>query len=320
MKTYEEALIECALTDERIIVMTAENRVAIRKLPPILGERFIDVGIAEQTMIGIAAGLALRGRIPIVHALAAFLTMRAFEFIRDDVGIAHLPVKLVGGVPGFLSDGNGPTHQAIEDIALMRGIPNMQIFAPADMNDLTASLPQIVASQEPCYIRYPAAAPTNIERTRLGIGNGEPIATGSDVEILTYGVLVREAILAREILAKEGVSVGIMDVRWLRPFDSETVLEAVHAAALTVTLEDHFLSGGLFSILSEELVKREEMATVLPIALEERWFKPALLPDVLEYEGFTGKQIAKKIKERLLGQPITIPKASTIRGLKTTSV
>src|ERR1700722_18300402 len=115
---YEETLAELAKIDERIVIMTAENRALIRNMPAILGERFIDTGITEQTMIGAAAGLALRGRIPVVHALASFLTMRAFEFIRTDVGIAHLPVKLCGYIPGFLSDGNGPTHQSIEDVAI----------------------------------------------------------------------------------------------------------------------------------------------------------------------------------------------------------
>src|SRR6202012_652928 len=97
--------------------------------------RFIDVGIAEQTLVGAAAGLALRGRIPVAHALAAFLTMRAFEFIRTDVGIARLPVKLVGGAAGILSEANGPTHQAIEDVALMRTIPHMLVFCPADTSE-----------------------------------------------------------------------------------------------------------------------------------------------------------------------------------------
>src|SRR6476620_1574638 len=115
------------------MVLTAENRAAIRNLPAKIGDRFIDVGIAEQTMIGMAAGLALRGRIPVCHALATFLTLRAFEFSRPDVGIPRLPVKLVGGVPGFLSDGHRPTHQALEDIALMRGVPGMQVFCPADV-------------------------------------------------------------------------------------------------------------------------------------------------------------------------------------------
>src|SRR5271170_1098670 len=123
--SYEEILTELATKDERIVVMTAENRALIRNMPAILKERFIDTGITEQTMIGAAAGLALRGRIPVVHALASFLTMRAFEFIRTDVGIGRLPVKLCGYIPGFLSDANGPTHQAIEDISILRGIPGM---------------------------------------------------------------------------------------------------------------------------------------------------------------------------------------------------
>ena len=106
MQSYEELIKQTALDDERFMVMTAENRAIIRSLPPILGDRFLDTGITEQCMIGTAAGLALRGRIPIVHALATFLTLRAFEFIRTDVGIAHLPVKLSSFVPGFMSDGN----------------------------------------------------------------------------------------------------------------------------------------------------------------------------------------------------------------------
>src|SRR3984957_5205660 len=114
---YEETLAELAKIDERIVVMTAENRALIRNMPSILGERFIDTGITEQTMIGAAAGLAIRGRIPVVHALASFLTMRAFEFIRTDIGIAYLPVKLCGYIPGFPSDAYAPTPQAIEDVS-----------------------------------------------------------------------------------------------------------------------------------------------------------------------------------------------------------
>src|ERR1700744_6519287 len=113
--SYEELLTQTALNDENIVVMTAENRALVRNLPNILGKRFIDTGITEQTLVGAAAGLALRGRKPIIHALAAFLTMRAFEFVRTDAGIPDLPLKLSGFIPGLLSDGNGPTHQAIED-------------------------------------------------------------------------------------------------------------------------------------------------------------------------------------------------------------
>src|ERR1700712_2761546 len=151
--SYEELLTEVALSDERFIVMTAENRALVRNIPGKLGNRFIDTGITEQTMIGAAAGLALRGRIPVVHALASFLTMRAFEFVRTDAGIPNLPLKLSSFIPGFLSDGNGPTHQAVEDISIMRGIPNVTVFAAADEQDLVGMLPAIWASPNPAYVR-----------------------------------------------------------------------------------------------------------------------------------------------------------------------
>ena len=133
--TYEDILRELVEHDNRFMVLTAENRAAIRNLPDQIGDRFVDTGITEQTLVGVSAGLALRGRIPVAHALATFLTMRAFEFIRTDVGISGLPVKLVGGFSGFLSEANGPTHQAIEDVSIMRGIPNINVFCPADEED-----------------------------------------------------------------------------------------------------------------------------------------------------------------------------------------
>src|ERR1700733_9965384 len=151
--SYEELLTEIALSDERFIVMTAENRALVRNIPAKLGTLFIDTGITEQTMVGAAAGLALRGRIPVVHALASFLTMRAFEFVRTDAGIPNLPIKLSSFIPGFLSDGNGPTHQAVEDISLMRGIPNMTVFAAANEDDLLKMAPAIWHSKNPAYLR-----------------------------------------------------------------------------------------------------------------------------------------------------------------------
>jgi len=310
MKNYEQTLLELAQADERIIVMTAENRAAIRNLPNLLHDRFIDTGITEQTMVGAAAGLALRGRVPVLHALATFLTLRAFEFVRTDVGIGRLPVKLVGGVPGFLSDGNGPTHQAIEDVSLMRGIPGFHVFCPADEEDLVLALPQIIHSPNPTYIRHNALkTPAGYEHEPFEIGKAEVRrtsesashrgATHQDVAILVYGFLLREAWEAKARLEAEGLSVRLLNVRMPKPIDEEAVLSAARETNLLVTLEDHFLTGGLFSIVSETLLRHGQTADVLPIALEERWFKPALLPDVLRYEGFTGEQIAARILERL---------------------
>lgn len=291
---YEEKLYQLSEKDERIIVLTAENRAAIRNLPSMLNNRFIDVGIAEQTMIGMAAGFALRGRIPVVHALAAFLTMRAFEFIRTDVGIGSLPVKMVGGFSGFLSEANGPTHQAIEDISLMRGIPNIQIFCPADEDELLNGLPDVVNSNLPFYIRYNNLKPM-IQHIEFEIGKAEVIEDGYDAAILVYGILFNQALEAKELLEKEGIRVRILNLRTVKPIDELEILRAVDDCELIVTLEDHFITGGLFSILSEILVRNKKTVEVLPIAFHDRWFKPGLFNDVLESEGFAAHCISQKI-------------------------
>ena len=296
--TYGELLEQTALADDRLVVMTAENRALIRNLPAVLGLRFIDTGITEQTLIGAAAGLALRGRIPVVHALATFLTLRAFEFIRTDVGIGQLPVKLSGFVPGFLSDGNGPTHQAIEDVSLMRGIPGMTVFAPADEADMLAMLPAIWASPAPAYVRI-NTRPGTYAHAPFEMGKAEIVAEGTDVTILTYGMLFEQTLVARELLQAQGKSVGLVNLRSLKPVDEAALLHVARRGSLIVTVEDHFVTGGLYSILAEVLLRHQLTARVLPLALEERWYRPGHLSAVLEHEGFTGQHIARRIAEYL---------------------
>ncbi len=295
---YETALKEIVCRDERFVVMTAENRAAIRSLPAALGARFIDTGISEQTLAAAAAGLALRGRIPVVHALAPFLTMRAFEFIRTDIGYANLPVKLVGFAPGFLSEANGPTHQALEDVALMRGIPGMTLFCPADEDELTTGLETVLLSPAPCYIRLNLRSPRFKHRTDFAMGKAEVLSKGKDITLLVYGALFSEALEAMEVLADQGYATGLINLGALKPIDEAAILDAAQNSALLVTIEDHFVPGGLYSIAAELFLKNQIVKPVLPLGLENRWFKPALLPDVLEYEGFTGSKIAERIIER----------------------
>jgi transketolase len=292
--SYEELLTEIAVADDRFIVMTAENRALIRNLPQKLGKRFIDTGITEQTMIGAAAGLALRNRIPVVHALASFLSMRAFEFVRTDAGIPSLPVKLSAFIPGLLSDANGPTHQAVEDISIMRGIPNMTVFAPADEDDMVKMMSAIWASPKPAYTRI-NTRPTTYAHAPFEHGKAEVIATGTDVTILTYGLLFEQALIAVAILKNEGLSTGLINMRSLKPVDEQAILDAAANSKLVVTFEDHFLTGGLYTIVAEVLLKHQRTAAVLPFALKDKWFKPALLPAVIEHEGFSGKQVAETI-------------------------
>jgi transketolase len=291
---YEQLITETALADERFVIMTAENRALIRNIPtnPVLANRFIDTGITEQTMIGMAAGLALRGRIPVVHALAAFLTMRAFEFIRTDVGIANLPVKLTGFIPGFLSDGNGPTHQAIEDISIMRGIPNVQVFAPADEEDMLIMLPAVWHSLSPAYTRANLIKPIIQHDKNFKIGKAEVISEGSTITFLTYGMLFNNVYRAKEILEAQGVSVGLVNMRSLKPVDEDAIVKAAKESELVVIVEDHFKIGGLYSIVAEVLLKNQLTANVQSLSLNENWFRPGRLNEVLDYEGFTPAKIA----------------------------
>jgi transketolase len=293
--TYEQLLIQTALEDERFVVMTAENRALVRNAPAALGGRFIDTGITEQTMIGMAAGLALRGRIPVVHALAPFLTMRAFEFIRTDLGIAHLPVKLSGYIPGFLSDGNGPTHQSIEDVSIMRGIPGMEVYCPADEDDLVGMLPFIWGSAAPAYVRINHKK-GGYTHTAYLPGKAEVVARGMDVTLLVYGFLFGNALAAKVLLEAAGLSVGLINMRSLKPVDEQAIVDAALGSDRLVTIEDHLQTGGLYSIVAEVLLKRRMTADVLSLSLGERWFKPGLLDQVLETEGFTPEKIAARIK------------------------
>ena len=294
-RTYSTVLRELALADPRVMVVTAENRAAIRDLPDLLGDRFVDVGICEQTMIGMAAGLALRGRIPVVHALATFLTLRAFEFIRDDVGIAGLPVKLVGGVPGFLSDANGPTHQAIEDIALMRAIPGMQIVCPADEGELLAGLPAVLASPAPPYIRFNAIR-TELAHAPFDLGRAELLTEGDDLAVLSAGLLVPQVKAAADLLREEGIGVRVTNLRTIVPIDEQAILAAARACGRLAVVEDHLLAGGIYQVVCEVLVRHQLAVPVIPMGLDGRWFRPALLPDVLEVEGFSAARLAERFR------------------------
>jgi transketolase len=293
--TYEDRLTEIAETNPAVVVLTAENRAAIRNLPDRLGERFIDVGIAEQTLVGAAAGLALRGRVPVVHALSSFLTMRAFEFIRTDVGISLLPVKLVGAFAGFLSEANGPTHQALEDLALMRGIPGMNVCCPADEDEMVDALAHVVADGAPWYIRYNARKPAFAHTVPFAPGTAEVVTEGTDVALLTYGCLTRECHEAAMRLTDAGIATRLLNMRTLKPVDETAIVRAARETSLVVTVEDHFVIGGLATIVAEVAASNGLAVQLHPIGMVGRWFTPALFADVLKHEGFSGEQLARRI-------------------------
>ena len=205
-------------------------------------------------------------------------------------------MKLSGYIPGFLSDGNGPTHQAIEDVAIMRGIPGMEVYAPADEADLVGMLPAIWSSPAPAYVRI-NHKPGTYAHTPYVPGKAEVVAQGKDVTLLVYGFLFENALKAKDLLKKEGLSVGLINMRSLKPVDEAAILWAAKVSNRLVTIEDHFQTGGLYSIVAEVLLKHRATAVVDPISLGDRWFKPGLLGEVLETEGFTPEQLAQRIKQ-----------------------
>jgi transketolase len=181
----------------------------------------------------------------------------------------------------------------------MRGIPGMQVFCPADEQDMLIMLPKIWASPYPSYIRAITRKPTYNHTPDFEIGKAEIISKGEDITLLTYGFMFEQALIAKYLLEKEGKSVGLINLRSLKPVDEKAILDAAKSSKLLVTIEDHFLTGGLYSIIAEIFLTNRITADVLPLALEERWFRPALLADVLEYEQFTGSHIARRILEKV---------------------
>lgn len=298
-KSYESALLDLVRDDERFVVLTAENRALIRNVEKELEKRFIDTGITEQTLVGVSAGLALRGRIPIAHALAPFLSMRAFEFIRTDVGLANLPVKLMAFIPGVLSDGNGPTHQAIEDVSLMRGIPNIQVFAPADEQDLIICLPEILKSPYPSYVRLNHLPGDYDHHKEFKIGKAEKIGDGTDVSFIVYGTLFSQALIASEKLQKLGISVSILNIRTIKPIDENAIMLALRNSKLIVTIEDHFKIGGLSSIIAEIVMERQLTANLKSISMADNWFSAGRMNEVLQSSGLNADTIMHRVKNWL---------------------
>ena len=261
--SYEQALVALAAQREDLVVMAAKSPAPLRGLRAALGARFIDVGLCDETLVGAAAGLALRGRTPVVHASASLLTQRAFELVRRDVGAPRLPVTLVGVVPGPPSGTSAP--QGLDDLALMRAIPEMQVFCPADRVELQEALPVIVRSGRPAYVRYTAVEPAVEHVERFVIGRAEVIASEDGVSILSCGSSLREAELARRLLAARGVPVRLVNLRSLEPVDEEALVEAVRPAELVVTLEGSLRRGGLYTILAEACLKYQLAPRVLPL-------------------------------------------------------
>lgn len=249
-ESFGEALTMLAETNPDIVVLDADLAEATKtcifekKYP----ERFIDCGIAESNMIGIAAGLATCGKIPFAASFAMFSAGRAFEQVRNSVGYPHLNVKIAGSHAGISTGEDGATHQCCEDIALMRTIPGMVVLNPADHYEMLAAVKAAAQHNGPVYIRLGRLAVESVNNNddyQFEIGKGITLRQGEDITVIATGLMVGEALKAVDSLAAQGVHARLIDMHTIKPLDQELVLKAAKETGRIVTVEEHNIIGGL---------------------------------------------------------------------------
>ena len=254
-QTLAGALVERAKTDDRIVVIEADlmschaTKVFKQEFP----ERFVNVGIAEQNMIGIAAGMSTMGKIPFAYSFGPFATRRCYDQIFISVAYARQNVKIVGTDPGVLAEYNGGTHMPFEDMALMRAIPHMVCFEPVDATMLEKAVDQIVDYQGAVYIRLQRKKAEKVfdDTLKFELGKAIKIKDGKDVTLIASGIMVARAIEAAELLKEDGISARVVNIHTWKPIDKDAIIKCAKETGAIVTCENHNVCNGLGSAVAE---------------------------------------------------------------------
>lgn len=294
---YGKALKALGESNENIVVLDADlskstKTADFQKVNPA---HFINVGIAEQNMMGIAAGIATTGKIPFASTFAVFATGRAFEIVRNSIAYPKLNVKIVATHSGITVGEDGGSHAAIEDISLMRSIPNMTVIVPADGVETEKVIEAIVAYDGPVYVRLGRSKVPVIygEDYRFEIGKSSILAEGRDVTIAACGIMVAKALEARAILAGKGISAEVLNCSSIKPFDGKTLLASVGKTGCVVSVEEHNIYGGLGSAVAEVLGKAMP-APLEMVGVEDVFGESGNPEELLVKFGLTPDAIAAK--------------------------
>ena len=299
---YGETLVELGRENERIVVLEADlSKTTMTKLfEKEFPGRFFEMGIGEQNMISTAAGLALSGKIAFANSFAVFATGRPYDQIRVSVCIGKLNVKIVGSSCGLSDFGDGATHQGIEDIAIMRAIPNMTILSPADGIE-TKKMTRAAADYEgPVYMRILRNDVPDVtdEKQEFRIGKPSVIREGTDVTVFAHGYMIYKSLKAAEALEREGVSLRIVNVSTLKPIDEKAVKELASGVKGVVTVEEHTIIGGLASAIA--FILRGMAMPIEAVAIQDCFGQSALnYEQLLEHYGLTDTAIVKTVKKVL---------------------
>ena len=298
---YGDALKELGAKYDNLIVLDADLAEATKtiKFKKEFPDRFIDCGIAEGNMIGVAAGLASTGKVVFASSFAMFAAGRAFEQIRNSVGYTKLNVK-IGATHGGISVGeDGASHQCNEDFALMRSIPGMVVISPSDAVEARAAVIAAYNYEGPCYLRFGRLAVPVINDNpsyKFEIGKGITLKEGNDVAIIANGLMVNEALEAAKELEKDGINARVINLHTIKPIDRDIIVKAAKETKFIVTCEEHNVIGGLGDAVSS-VVCEEYPAKVLRVGVNDVFGKSGPALELLEVYGLTKNAIIEKVKK-----------------------
>lgn len=301
-QALNKALTELMRKDDKICILDADlakpnGTVSLYKEFP---ERCFDVGIAEANMIGVAAGLAAYGYKPVAFTFAPFATRRVCDQIAVSVAYAKQKVIIVGTDPGITATLNGGTHMSFEDVAVVRSIPSMVIYDAVDPNQLAQAMEQLLAIDNPVYIRTPRKPKTKIfdENYKFKLFKADVITSGSDITVLATGTMVDEALTAVKMLKEEGINAELISANTIKPLDEETILASVKKTNHLVVCENHNTMGGLYSAVCEMLCSKHPMKVGV-VGIKDRFGQVGSYEDLLKDYEMTPADICKVVKENL---------------------
>lgn len=294
-KAFTNALLEYALKDKNIVALTSDARgsVTLDEFAEVLPQQFIEVGIAEQNLVGIAAGLAVCGKRPFVCAPACFLSARSLEQIKVDIAYSNTNVKIIG-VSGGISYGSlGLTHHSLHDIAVMRAIPGVSIILPCDVHQTKKMVEALVGTEGPFYVRMgrgPVPSVYDENNVPFEIGKANVILDGNDISIIAAGEMVYHAFLAGKMLREKGINARVIDMHTIKPLDEKTVLAAAKETGKVITVEEHSIYGGLGAAVAELLVQKYPIPVKI-LGIPDEPVITGSSSEVFSYYGIDGEGI-----------------------------
>ena len=302
-QAYGNALKELAVTNKNVVVLDADlsKSTMTANFKEVAPERFINMGIAEGNMMSVAAGLASCGKVVFASTFAIFAAGRAFEQIRNSIAYPHLNVKVCATHAGLTVGEDGASHQAVEDLALMRSIPGMTVISPSDGIEAEAAIKAVAEFNGPCYVRLgrmPVNTVNDFEGYKFEIGKGVQLKEGKDATIIANGIMVDAALEAKEILLGEGIDVSVINIHTLKPIDEEIIVKAAKETGAIVTAEEHNIIGGLGSAVSE-VVSENYPVPVLRVGIKDVFGESCKPADLLEKYGLTANEIVKTVKKAM---------------------